>query len=210
MAGKSITLYCYYAPVDHKYILELKKHLASLEKQGWLIVWHDGDIDAGTDFINVKLSRLNNADVILIFVSPDFVASDACFSPEMRQSVRRHISGEAHIIPIYLRPAHWQETPFYHIQPLPKNGEPVTSKSWFHLDEALFDVTQGIRAILQKLLGDELNMEQHVSDQEAQPAETRQVQKNSWSQFNMEGQIVMGNQYNASRDMHIKLKRIKK
>src|SRR5436853_4552541 len=90
MGEKSIAVYLDYAPADHMYVHELKKHLAFLEKQELLTLWQDGDIYPGADFRKERLARLYNADVILIFVSPDFLESDSCFSAEMQQVMQRH------------------------------------------------------------------------------------------------------------------------
>jgi hypothetical protein len=202
MVGKPITVYCYYAPADHMYVHELKKHLAFLEKRGLLTLWQDGDIYLGADIRKERLSLLNHADVILIFVSPDFLDSDSCFGTEMRQIMQRHALGEAYVIPILLRPVHWQGAPFSHIEPLPKNGVPVSSERWFHLDEALFGVTQGIVTVLQELLGDQFK--QQAEGPEMQPRETLQAQKNFQTVFDQRGQIVNGGQYNASGDMNLR------
>ena len=60
--------------------------------------------------------------------------------------MERHESHEAHVIPIILRPADWQETPLGRLQALPKNGKPITS--WKNQDEAFLDVVKGIRKLV--------------------------------------------------------------
>src|SRR5262249_28122627 len=45
--------------------------------------------------------------------------------------------GQARVIPIILRPVHWQDAPFGKLQVLPVDGQPVTRKQ---IDEALRDI----------------------------------------------------------------------
>ena len=47
--------------------------------------------------------HLNSAAVILLLVSPDFVASDYCYDLEMTRALERHDAGDARVIPVILR-----------------------------------------------------------------------------------------------------------
>jgi hypothetical protein len=48
-----------------------------------------------------------------LLISPDFLASDYCYSIELRKAMERHEAGEARVIPILLRPvADWDTAPF--------------------------------------------------------------------------------------------------
>jgi hypothetical protein len=44
------------------------------------------------------------ADILLLLISADFIASDYCYSVEMREALKRHKNGEARVIPILLQP----------------------------------------------------------------------------------------------------------
>src|SRR2546421_520659 len=83
--------------------------------------------------------------IILLLVSQYFMASDYCYGIEMMKAIKRHERGEAIVIPIILRPVHFQGTPFGKLQALPTDAKPVTSKSWANRDEAFYDVAEGIR-----------------------------------------------------------------
>jgi hypothetical protein len=50
---------------------------------------------------------LNRANVILLLISADFLASDYCYDVEMKRAMERHEAGEAIVIPIILR--QWTE-----------------------------------------------------------------------------------------------------
>ncbi|SRR6266436_2206735 len=87
--------------------------------------------------------HLNSAQIILLLVSPDFLASEYCYGDEVERAMKRHEAGEAIVIPIILRPVEWEDTPFSKLQPLPTDGRPATR--WRNLDEAFLDIERGIR-----------------------------------------------------------------
>src|SRR5260370_20306972 len=79
----------------------------------------------------------------------------------MKRAMTRHEQGEAHVIPILLRPVHWQGAPFAKLQLLPDEARYIVSPSWHSLDEAFFAVADVIRERVislhiqqTKLLGD--------------------------------------------------------
>ncbi len=66
-----------------------------LKRQGVITAWHDRRIDAG-DNLDKEISHyLEEADIVLLLVSSDFLASDYCYDVEMSRALERHASGEA-------------------------------------------------------------------------------------------------------------------
>src|SRR5436305_8883975 len=89
-----------YAETDEKLALELEKHLSVLKREGLITTWHKGQIGVGTDRNKEMSQRLSTASIILLLLSANFVASDACYSIEMQRAVERHNAGEACVIPV--------------------------------------------------------------------------------------------------------------
>ncbi len=147
-----VKIFCCYAHEDEVLLIKLKTYLGSLHRQGLIDLWHDRDISAGTEWEHEIKERLNTSEVILLLISPDFMNSDYCYGVEMHQALKRHERGEAQVIPIILRPVYWKEAPFSKLQALPTDGTPVTSSQWHDIDEAMFNVTEGIRILLKQLL----------------------------------------------------------
>jgi hypothetical protein len=85
------------------------------------------NISAGTEWEYEINTHLNAAQIVLMLVSPDFMASDYCYGIEMVQAMKRHDSGEVCVIPIILRPVRWQEASFSTLQVLPSDAVPVVS-----------------------------------------------------------------------------------
>ena len=73
-----------YTHVDEQFCDMLQKHLAALKHQGLIETWHDRRIRAGDEFDNVIDRQLNEAQVILLLVSADFIASRYCYEIEIK------------------------------------------------------------------------------------------------------------------------------
>ncbi len=138
-----VNIFFCYAREDELLRNELEKHLRILKRQGHIMLWHDREISAGTEWEREITIHLNTAQIILLLISPDFMDSDYCYSVEMVEAIKRHDAGEACVLPIILRPVHWEDAPFSKIQVLPTDGKPVTR--WADRDEAFLDIAREIR-----------------------------------------------------------------
>jgi outer membrane protein assembly factor BamB len=146
---QSVEIFFCYAHEDESLRQGIEKQLRVLKRQGFVSLWHDRNIGAGTEWQKEIHQQLEAAQIILLLVSPDFIDSDYCYSTEMKRAMERHEQGDAHVIPVILRPVYWQEAPFGKLQVLPTGAKPVSS--WSNLDDALFDVAEGIRKRIEKL-----------------------------------------------------------
>lgn len=149
MAEKIEVFFCY-AHEDKDFLLKLEKQLSVLKRQDVIDVWYDQNISAGADWREEVDRHMKAAHVILLLISPDFLASDYCYSVELKHAMERYARGEVLIIPIILRPVYWQEMPFGKLEALPSKALPVTA--WSDPDEALFNVAEGIRRAIGDLI----------------------------------------------------------
>jgi len=140
------SLFFSYSHKDEALRDRLEVHLAALKREGAISTWHDRRIMAG-DVLDQRIDEnLESADIILLLVSPDFLASDYCHDVEMQRALARHEKGIARVIPVILRPCDWRHSPFAHLLAAPTDGKPITK--WANEDEAFLDVVQKIRAAL--------------------------------------------------------------
>ncbi len=144
-----VTVFYSYAHEDKSLRNELDKHLSGLRRSGIIAEWYDRQIIAGANREDAINTHLNTASVILLLISPDFLASDYCFGMEMQRALERHRAGEARVIPVILRPVDWRRTPFADLQCLPHDTKPVTI--WRNIDEAFLDVADGIRKTIESI-----------------------------------------------------------
>ena len=163
-----VQLFYSYSHEDESLRDELEKHLMLLKRQQLISGWHDRRIEAGSEWAREISDYLENAQLILLLVSADFLASDYCYDVEMRRALDKHKAGEATVIPIILRPVDWSSTPFSKLQALPRDGKPVTK--WVDRDEAWLNIVKSIRLVCEDLLGSRLTPTSQVS-----PVKTTEV-----------------------------------
>jgi len=140
---RPLRLFCSYSHKDDSLRQALQSHLAVLKRRGIIADWHDRRIGAGTEWRNQIDKNLELAQVILLLISADFLASDYCYESELSRAIQRHENGEARVIPVIARPCDWTNAPFHLLQALPNDAKPVTA--WHNQDEAWRDVATGIR-----------------------------------------------------------------
>lgn len=124
-----------YAHEDENYKNLLLKALSTLKRERLIREWHDRDISAGTKWATEIDAHLKSAHIILLLVSPDFIASDYCWDKEVKGAIERDDAGEACVIPIIVRPTDWRTTLFGKLQALPTEGKAITT--WPNIDESV-------------------------------------------------------------------------
>ena len=147
--SKPVTLFYSYSHRDEALRDELETHLSLLRREGIIQEWHDRRIGAGKEWAEAIDENLEAANIILLLISADFLASDYCYDKEMTRALEKDEAGEARVVPVIVRSVDWNSAPFGKLQALPKNGEPVTS--WPNQDEAWTDVARGIRRAIENL-----------------------------------------------------------
>jgi tetratricopeptide (TPR) repeat protein len=142
-----VEIFFSYAHEDEALRDQLAAHLTSLA--GVATSWYDRSIGAGTAWADEIDARLQTADIILLLVSADFLASDYCKNVEVPRALARHAAGEATVIPVILRACHWTGLPYGALQALPTDARPITL--WSDRDAAWFDVVAGLSAAIERI-----------------------------------------------------------
>lgn len=178
------TFICY-AHEDRKTVEGLLKHLALLEKKLILEVWDDGKILAGEEWDRSIKVRLESAELILMFVSVDFINSDYIEKTELQAALQRHREGKATLIPVIVRSCDWSE--YFEIgkfQALPQQARPIQSNHFSFLDDAYHEVAQGIKGVAldirEKRLVSQRAAEEEVASQ-ARTKRKRQLDEAAWA-----------------------------
>jgi cellulose biosynthesis protein BcsQ len=147
--SRGACIFLSYSSADIQLRDELVLHLLTLQRQGLIQAWHERQILAGEEWQKEIDLHIEEADIILLLISADYIACDYPYGIEVRRALERHANGTACVIPVILRPVDWQSVPFSKLQALPKNAKPVTS--WSNREEAFLSVAQGIRAVVRQL-----------------------------------------------------------
>ena len=143
-----LSVFISYAHEDEPLCRQLEAHLSLQRRQGLISEWHDREILPGAEWSREIDQHLEAASLILLLISPDFLASDYCYEIEMQRALERHKQGEVCVIPIILRPCDWRTSPFARLQCLPRDGKAVTT--WQNPDEAFLAIVQGLRRMIEE------------------------------------------------------------
>ncbi len=148
MSSDAITVFFSYSHKDKTLRDELAKHLEALKFSGIISAWDDSQILPGDEWDRQIQSKLDSAQIILLLVSSDFIASRYCQETEIKRAMERHEAGKARVLPIILRNCFWHVTPFGRLQALPQNGTPVMDVgTWPTWDDAFYSITEGIHKV---------------------------------------------------------------
>jgi CHAT domain-containing protein len=144
-----ITLFYSYARKDEKLRDQLEIHLAWLKLSGRITGWHRREILAGSSPATAIDQHLNSAQIILLLISSDFMATPYCYGEEMKHALERDKQKEARVIPILLRPVFYKGAPFEHLAMLPRDGVPITE--WRDPDKAFAHIAEELERVLKEL-----------------------------------------------------------
>lgn len=152
MSNRAVKIFCSYSHKDEEYKDELETHLANLKRLGLIDLWTDRRILPGDNWDFEINDKLQNADIILLLISSDFIASNYCYDVEIKQAIKQHKEQKSITIPIALRECDWYDAPFSFIQGLPSDMKPIVSKNWFSKDEAYKDVSVNLRRLINEII----------------------------------------------------------
>ena len=147
---KPVTLFISYAHEDVDYLNRLEQHLSNLRQQGIIQSWHDKMINAGDRWQNKIDEALEEAQVIVFLISPDFIASDYINSVEVKRAKERHARGLACLIPVIVKDVFWEKNPLSVFQALPADGQSIAGSA--NKDKAFVEVVSGIYKAVESLL----------------------------------------------------------
>ncbi len=138
-------LFVLHAPEDKAFYDSLYMQMRPMERKG-LIGWHSADTLTFDSAVNDQLELLmENADIILLLVSPFFMNSDFIFGTPLDLALQKHQNNECTLIPVIVLPVNYQTTPFGGLQVLPKNGTPVGKPDNY---EVLFAIQEAIKGLV--------------------------------------------------------------
>ncbi len=147
-----VSLFYSYAHEDEKLRADLERHLKILQLRGLIQPWHDRGIVPGARWDSKIRQQLDQAELLLLLLSADFLGSDYIQQVELKTALRRAAEGSATVVPILLRPLDLEgldgdDLPMAALmqhQGLPRDLKPVTS--WRQREEAWVSVSKGLRA----------------------------------------------------------------
>lgn len=116
-------LFISYSHVDEECRKRLRIHLKPLERAKVLRVFDDTELARNTGWEEQLKKKLREAELIILLVSPDFLASQACFEEEWPIAQKRWKSGRAIVTFALIHPCQWIETEIGKLQGVPAHGD---------------------------------------------------------------------------------------
>ncbi|MFM9961929.1 MAG: COR domain-containing protein [Planctomycetaceae bacterium] len=147
-APEPLKVFYSYAHADAKQQLKLSKHLSPLVRIGLIQTWYDKEILPGAEFDQEIADKLAEADIVLLLISSDFVASEYCCEIELPAAMQRHENQEATVLPIIIRYTHgWQDLKpgklrLGELNALPKFG--IAIPKWAPQETGWADIAAGV------------------------------------------------------------------
>src|SRR5437016_3897637 len=106
-SAKTLEFFFCSASEDQPLQRELEVHVKVLRHLGQISTWSRDSLHPGEGYWLESQKHLEKADVILLLISPSFLASDDCFS-QAKRAFQRHEDGEALVIVVLLSLCYWQ------------------------------------------------------------------------------------------------------
>ena len=136
-------------------------------------IWYGQDIMPGTNWGNALHQSLHESAIILLLVSPNFMASDSCLNIEAKRALEQHRAGQAQLIPVLLYSGDWHATPFADLEYLRRRRKPV--EAWLDRDEAFSDVARYLRQEVEKCQREEASIPNVKELQQVQEERSKQL-----------------------------------
>ena len=140
------TAFLSYSHADEKALERLHKHLAVLKREGTLPTWSDNAIVAGDQLNGTISAQLEQSQIFVALVSPDYLASRYCYDKEFARALELAAAGRMRIVPVILEPCDWLSSPFKDFAALPKDGQPISG--FTNPNNAYLNVVTGLRRII--------------------------------------------------------------
>lgn len=133
---------------SNPYVEEFKKHITPLKDNGLIEDWYDRKILPGNEFQTEIDNNLQDADIVCLFISSDFLSSPSC-KREKRKALELSKKKGIPVIPIILSRCGWQDDEdVSSLLALPTDGKCVSS--FEGRNEAWNDVYDGLRKVIEK------------------------------------------------------------
>jgi FOG: WD40 repeat len=122
----ALKLFISYSHKDERFKTELLTMLAGLQQQNVIDVWQDRRIEEGDEWYQAIQNAMNECEMAILLISPEFIASRFIQDEELPQLLQRRRENGLRVVPIIVRPCKWTSEPsLKNLQALPTDGKAV-------------------------------------------------------------------------------------
>lgn len=141
-----------YSTEDIKLAEALFEHLKVFERAYGTQITHEGVFAPGVDTEKEYQAAMGRANIVMVLLSSDFIASDGCYS-KMLQALTMHQQGNTIVFPVLLRDCAWKDTPIRTVSPKPSEEKAVDGDHWRSDDEPYHLLMEALRPMVQSIAG---------------------------------------------------------
>ena len=141
-------LFYSYSHMDENLRDKIEKHLTLLKERGQINEWHDRKILGGGGLHGEIDAHLETSDIILLLLSPDYLASSEC-RDEIYKALELRKTDGVIVVPVIVRPCPWQDEEMLldaDLLAIPTDAKAITD--WDKEDQAFLNIYTHIKDIV--------------------------------------------------------------
>ena len=145
-----------YAKEDEHFKREFDAHLSPLREHQQVDTWNEAMITAGQEVKSAYQNAIDEAHLIIVLASADFVNSDTLYNEWLERAIERFKNRKAKIFPVIVRDFAWQDTLFSQLPIIlpQENGQVKPVAHWQRRDDVYAEITSIIYRHIKFLLDD--------------------------------------------------------
>lgn len=162
-------LFISYSHLDAKCRLQMRIHLKPLERGQILRVFDDTELNRDTGWRKQLVKKLHEAELVVMLVSANFLASPFCFEEEWPIAKKRWQSKKAMVTFALVGPCQWKHEDIGELQGVPSHGKllPDNKRNAAHFWDG----------IMEKLRADAQSRGSKIAPKKAKPRAAKSAKK---------------------------------
>ncbi|MBX7243818.1 MAG: toll/interleukin-1 receptor domain-containing protein, partial [Bacteroidia bacterium] len=130
---------------DEEHLIKLENQFKPALRNKPVTIWHKGKMPFSEERFQVIEQELNQADIIILLVSADYLAEDEIWQHEFMPAYARLQKKKCVVIPVILSACAWQTTEISGLKVLPEINRaisqmPDTDAAWLTVVKATMDL----------------------------------------------------------------------
>jgi len=146
VAGQAV--FVSYSHKDREWLERLRRHLAPFVQQGSVTHWDDSLLEAGANWKDEIETALHAAQVAVLLVTPNYLASPFVAAHELKQILARARDHGVTIVWIAVSASAYAETDINQIQAANNPEQPLDSLPEWQQNQQLVEICKHIKSLL--------------------------------------------------------------
>ncbi len=148
----SVKMFISYTHSDGTTVENVVDTFAPMERTKEVEILWDKKIDVGSDFWNEDIPEMmNSSDIICLFLSTAYLASDSCIKEKDLAEKLRGEKGVV-VVPVIVSDNPWLDDPFLKkLLALPTDAHAIKSSYWENQEKACMDVHNGVKKVVETI-----------------------------------------------------------